>query len=101
MEWVIALLAVGCVFFGAQVIVDYVKYKKVIEPRIDRIEQTKVDLRTRIEKAEAELGQARGQIAPAKEELQRLEKEYQEIHREVQDEAAQQRTDPNSPTIGG
>lgn len=101
MEWVIALLAVGCVFFGVQVIVDYVKYKKVIEPRIDRIEKTKADLRTRIEEAEAELGQALGQIGPAKEELQRLEQEYQEIHQEVQEEASRQRTDPNSPGLGG
>ena len=59
MEWVIALLAVGCVFFGAQVIVDYIKYKKVIEPRIDRMEKAKADLRSRIEEAEAELGHAR------------------------------------------
>ena len=99
MEWVIALLAVGCVFFGVQVIVDYVKYKRVIEPRIDRIEKTKSDLRSRIEEAEAELGHARGEIGPAKEELQRLQREYQDIHEAVQDETARHRNDPNSPGL--
>jgi len=99
MEWVIALLAVGCVFFGVQVIVDYVKYKKVIEPRLDRIERTKADLRNRIEEAEAELGHARGEIGPAKEELQRLQREYEQIHGEVQDELARHRNDPNSPGL--
>lgn len=101
MEWVIALLAVGCVFFGAQVIVDYIKYKKVIEPRIDRMEKAKADLRSRIEEAEAELGHARGEIGPAKEELQRLQQEYREIHDEVQEETARYRNDPNSPSLGG
>jgi predicted nucleic acid-binding Zn-ribbon protein len=99
MEWVIALLAVGCVFFGVQVIVDYVKYKRVIEPRIDRIEKTKADLRSRIEEAEAELGHARGEIGPAKDELQRLQREYQDIHEAVQDETARHRNDPNSPGL--
>ena len=97
MEWVIALLAVGCVFFGAQVIVDYVKYKRVIEPRIDRMEKTKADLHSRIEEAAAELGHARGEIGPAKEELQRLQREYQEIHEEVQEETVRHQNDSNPP----
>ena len=100
MEWVIALLAVGCIFFGAQVVVDYVKYKKVIEPRIDRMEKTKADLRNRIGEAEAELGHAKGEIEPAKEELHRLQREYQEIHEEVQEESARHRGDPNSLGLG-
>ena len=36
MEWVIALLAIGCIFFAIQVVVDFVKYKREIEPKIMR-----------------------------------------------------------------
>ena len=40
MEWVIAALGVGCVFFAAQVILDFVKYKRAIEPKLGRLEET-------------------------------------------------------------
>ena len=59
MEWVIALLAVGCVFFAAQVVIDYVRYRRAIEPRLDRADEAKQDLRQRIEVAEAGIAELR------------------------------------------
>lgn len=36
MEWVIAVLGVGCVFFAAQVVVDFITHKRAIEPRLEK-----------------------------------------------------------------
>jgi hypothetical protein len=74
MEWVIAVLGVGCVFFAAQVVVDFIKYKRAIEPRLERLEQTKAELRSRIEATETELRTTRSGIGPSKLEVERLEK---------------------------
>ena len=49
MEWVLAVLGVGCVFFAFQVIVDYIRYRRVIQPKIARLEEAKVQLRDKIE----------------------------------------------------
>ena len=44
MEWVLALLAVGCLFFAAQVVIDYYRYKRAIEPRLDRADELREEL---------------------------------------------------------
>ena len=49
MEWVIAVLAIGCVFFAIQIVMDFVKYKAVVKPRIQRLESAKVELQARID----------------------------------------------------
>ena len=91
MEWVVALLAIGCVFFAIQVIVDFVKHKQAIEPKIERTRQVKEQLQARIADAEAELNDARSGLDPARAEVQELEREYNEIHDEVEREASKQR----------
>lgn len=45
----------GLHFFAAQVVIDYVRYRRAIEPRLDRADEAKRDLRERITAAEAEL----------------------------------------------
>ena len=55
MEWVIAVLAIGCLFFAFQSIMDYVKHKAVVGPRIQRLESTRADLERRIEVAKGQL----------------------------------------------
>lgn len=97
MGWVIALLAIGCVFFAAQVVVDYIRYRRAIEPRLEQAEAAKHTLKERIEAAEAELDQTRADLEPAREEVARLEKEYADLHGQVKDETARQRGLRNPP----
>ena len=95
MEWVIALLAVGCVFFAAQVVIDYVRYRRAIEPRLDRADEAKQDLRRRIGEAEAELKTARAEW-----EVEALEREYEQLHEQVKEAAAHQRPGSRLPPEG-
>ena len=99
MEWVIALLAVGCLFFAAQVVVDYLRYRRAIEPRLERTEEARQDLRARLEAAEAELEETRAQLDPARQEVERLEREYDELHQQVKEESGRQGS-ANRP-VGG
>jgi predicted nuclease with TOPRIM domain len=92
MEWVIALLGVGCVFFALQVVVDYVKYKRALEPKLEQMAAVKEDLKARIAASEAELEETRKNLEPSRAEVERLEREYQEIHEQIRDELEKQRT---------
>lgn len=92
MEWVIALLAVGCVFFSAQVVVDYVRYRRAIEPRLDRADASRKDLQARLEAAEAELQATRSELDPARAEVEVLESEYTDLHEQVKRESERQRS---------
>jgi TolA-binding protein len=91
MEWVIAALAAGCLFFALQIAMGYVRYKRAINPRIQRLQAASLELRARIEASKADLDEARSQLPPIKEEVHRLEHEYQELQRQMQDELAQQK----------
>lgn len=93
MEWVIAIFAIGCLFFAVQVIMDYVKYKSLINPRIQRLEESKEELLGRIESLRTELGSQREQLGPAKDEIDRLEREYQDLKEQIQTERERQRLD--------
>lgn len=97
MEWVIALLAVGCLFFAAQVVIDYVRYRRAIEPRIERADEARRELRERIEAAEAELAEARGELEPAHDEVEQLEREYVDLQGQVEDETGRQRGGRHPP----
>lgn len=90
MEWVIAVLAVGCLFFAFQVVMDYVKYRAVVAPRMRQLEEAKEELRTRIEAARVELEQRRDQLEPLKGEIDGLEQEYRDLQRQIDEEKAHQ-----------
>lgn len=91
MEWVIAVLAAGCLFFALQISMDYVKYKRAISPRIQRLQAAKEELRARIQASKADLDEARDQLPPIKDEVYKLEREYQDLQRQMQDEMARQK----------
>jgi predicted nucleic acid-binding Zn-ribbon protein len=80
------MLAVGCLFFAAQVVVDYLRYRRAIEPRLESAEAAREHLRSRIEAAETELTETRDELDPARTEVERLETEYSELHQEVEEE---------------
>ena len=96
MEWVIALLGVGCVYFSAQVVVDYIKYKRALDPKLEQMAAARQNLEERIAASESELEQAREALGPSKAEVERLEEEYRDIHEQVKDELARQRTSRSS-----
>ena len=97
MEWVLALLAVGCLFFAAQVVIDYYRYKRAIEPRLDRADELREELQGKIEHANEQLEQTRSTLEPAREEGAQLEREYSELQNQVRLETDQQRpTRPNT-----
>ena len=83
MEWVIAVLAIGCVFFAIQIVMDFVKYKAVVKPRIQRLESAKVELQARIDASKSELTESEEKLGPAKEEIERLEQEYQDLQTQI------------------
>ena len=96
MEWVLALLAVGCLFFAAQVIIDYYRYKRAIEPRLDRADELRDELQGKIDQANEQLTETRSTLDPVREEVAQLEREYSELQNQVRQETDQQRpTRPN------
>jgi peptidoglycan hydrolase CwlO-like protein len=86
MEWVITILAIGCVFFACQIVMDYVKYKAVVNPRIKRLQAAKGELQIRIDASKIELAESQEKLGPAKEEIERLEQEYQDLQAEIREE---------------
>ncbi|MGY8825034.1 MAG: hypothetical protein ACKVJG_14045 [Candidatus Latescibacterota bacterium] len=99
MEWVIAVLAIGCLFFAFQIIMDYIKHKAVVGPRIQRLEGTRTDLEKRIETAKGQLEVAQDQLGPAREEVEELEQSYLELQEQIQAERAKTRR--RSPLVDG
>lgn len=45
MEWVIVILGIGCLFFAFQIVMDYLKHRALVKPRMQRLETAKDDLR--------------------------------------------------------
>jgi uncharacterized coiled-coil DUF342 family protein len=86
MEWIIALLGVGCLFFAFQISMDYIKYKRAIQPRIQRLEAVKRELSQRIEAFRNELDESRRELPPIREEVDRLEQEYLDLQRQIDEE---------------
>ncbi len=99
MEWVIAVLAIGCLFFAFQIIMDYVKHKAVVGPRIQRLESTRADLERRIEVAKGQLEEAQDRLGPAREEVEELEQAYLGLQEQIQEERAKSRR--RSPLVDG
>ena len=86
MEWVIAVLAIGCAFFAVQIVMDFIKYKAYINPRIERLESAREELQARIDSSKGELAASEEKLGPAKEEIERLEQEYQDLQAQIREE---------------
>jgi len=86
MEWVITVLAIGCAFFAFQIVMDFVKFKAVVHPRIQRLESAKEELQARIDTSKGELAESEEKLGPAKEEIERLEQEYQDLQTQIGEE---------------
>ena len=91
MEWVIATLAIGCAFFAVQIVMDYIKYRAVINPRIERLESAREELQARIDSSKSELAVSEEKLGPAKEEIEKLEQEYQNLQTQIRAEREKRR----------
>ncbi len=99
MEWVIAILAIGCLFFAFQIAMDFIKYKGVVEPRIQRLESARVELERRIVEARSGLEKAQSELEPTKEEVEALEREYLALQEQIREERTKTRR--RSPVVEG
>ena len=86
MEWVIVILGIGCLFFAFQIVMDYLKHRALVKPRMQRLETAKDDLRARIDAAKVELGKTQENLEPVKGEIDKLEEEYRELQQQIIDE---------------
>ena len=94
MEWVLAILGVGCVFFAFQVVVDYIRYRRVIQPKIERLEALREELRVKIDATRAGLGETAGELDPIKDEVGKLEQDYLDLQQQIEQERTKERPRP-------
>ncbi|MEE3233489.1 MAG: hypothetical protein VX294_04925 [Candidatus Latescibacterota bacterium] len=99
MEWVIAVLSIGCLFFIFQIAFGYLRHKSVVTSRLKRLEESRNNLEHRIQQAKEELDRSRGDLEPAKEAVETLEQEYQSLQDQIKLERANSRRD--SPSGSG
>ena len=92
MEWVVAILGVGCVFYAFQITMDYVRYRKMIKPKIQRLEVAKEELKAKIEGLKAGLDESQGQLEPIRQEVGKLEQEYLDLQQQIQQEREKQKS---------
>jgi chromosome segregation ATPase len=97
MEWVIAALAMGCVFFTFQVVMDYVRYRSVIKPRMEQLEQTRAELKQRLAQAQGDVEERRGELDPLRTQVEEIEAERMDLERRLQDERSRP---PAAPASG-
>lgn len=64
MEWVTALVAVGCLFIAGQVVVDYLRYRRALEPRLGSARNSTEQLRDRMEAVRRELARRQEDRTP-------------------------------------
>ena len=93
MEWVIALLAIGCLFFAFQIAMDYIKYNRTLQPKIQRLKQTKKELEGKIAETTTTLNTSRSQLPPIQEEVEALEREFHDLRRQTEEERQKPRLD--------
>lgn len=93
MEWVVVVLATGCLLFALHIGVDYLRRRRAIAPKIQRLEAAREELQAKIQASKGELDERRGQLSPLKEELDQLERESQELQQQLQQERTRRKPD--------
>ncbi len=91
MEWVVIVLAVGCLLFAAHAVAEYLRRRRALAPKIQRLEETRETLQAEVQASKNELDERRGKLPPLKEELHQLENESRELQQQLQQERARQK----------
>jgi len=82
MEWVVALLALGCLLFILHMLSDYFKRRQELEPKIQRLDQAKGKLQREIEGAQRGLEEERDRLSPLRQEVSQLEEEARQLQQQ-------------------
>ena len=93
MEWVIAVLSIGCLYFIFQIGFGYIRHKSIVTGRFERLEKSRNQIDQRIKEAKDELEKSRADLGPAKEALEALELEYQSLQDQIELERENTRKD--------
>jgi len=99
MEWVIAILSIGCLCFIFQIIFGYLRHKSVVTSRLQRLEESRNDIEQRILQAKEKLDKSRSDLGPAKEAVETLEEEHQSLQNQIKLE--RENTRRNSSDVSG
>lgn len=83
MEWVVAILALGCLVFILHMVSDYFKRRQELEPKIRRLGEAKEKLQAEIRDSKGTLDEQRGKLFPLREELTQLEQEARQMQQQV------------------
>lgn len=83
MEWVVALLALGCLVFILHMVSDYCKRRQELEPKIQRLDEAKGKLQQEINNTRGALEEQRGQLYPLREQLSNLEQESRQLQQQA------------------
>ncbi len=94
MEWVVALLALGCLLFILHMLSDYYKRRQDLEPKIRRLEEAKSKLQHEVGNARGALEEQRGKLSPMREEVSQMEEEARHLQQQVP--ARKPRTKPGA-----
>lgn len=83
MEWVVALLALGCLVFILHMVSDYYQRRQELEPKLQRLDEAKEKLQREIDQTRGALDEQRGQLHPLREQLSSLEQEARQLQQQV------------------
>ena len=79
MEWVVVVLALGCMIFIAHMLSEYLKRKQELEPKLRRLDEAKEKLQVQIRASKDTLDEQRGQLSPLRDELSQIEQEARNL----------------------
>lgn len=97
MEWVIALLAIGCFFLTFHIAMNYIKYKRLLKPKSDRLDATRQEMDDKIAAAQGQLEADREQLRPLRDEVNQIDAEFHQTREQVRQERARQRAAQDPP----
>mgnify|MGYP001263847414 CR=1 FL=1 len=93
MEWVIAVLSIGCLYFIFQIAFGYLRHKSIVTGRLEQLEESRNQIEEQIKEAKDELRKSRADLGPAKEAVVALESEYQSLQDQIEFERENTRKD--------
>ena len=83
MEWVVAVLALGCLVFILHMVSDFYRRRQEMEPKIRRLEEAKGKLQAEIQNSKGTLDEQRDKLFPLREELTQLEREARQLQQQA------------------
>ena len=91
MGWVIAVLIVACVFFVAQIMIDYIRAKSHLGPKVDQAEAERKLYESRAEEHRALIAESKQRTGQFEEEIIRLEEKETRLREEIKEEQPKSR----------